>query len=971
MPRHRDLAAPPAERQFRRRYWGVYSLAFWAAAFLIFFCFIWTDRSLIWRTDGWEQHYQALCYYGDWLRGIFRTLFHEHRLEIPSWEFHFGEGADVLNTLHYYVLGDPIALLTALVPLKWLHYAYSFSCVLRLYLAGLAFSALAFSKGRRNRHAILAGALSYAFCGWCLLNAARHSFFLNPLILFPLLLLGLEKILDGKRPYCFILAAALSAVCNFYFFYMIAILGVLYALVRLALLCGRDWKKGLGLLLKLGLYAVLGVSLAGVILLPVMLMFLSDSRASLEQPFRLFYETSYYALLPKTLLNADFPHWFCGGFSAPVLLALAALFLRKGQSRLLRVLCVISTVFLLFPIFGRLLNGMGYAANRWSWALPLLGSWVLLDQWDGLLAPSRKLSGRLLVCCIVLYVCLIAVDKSRVLSALTVLPLLFVGIFILRGELGRKPQRGMVLLTLCSVVLIGVWHYAPGLANYAELCVPNGQVLALRSSNEARIVAEQEDEAYLRFTGRQLTRNANLAAGISSTQFYWTNSNSYLNRYRTELEINETMYSMAEGYGDRTVPITLSAAQYYTIPTKYASALPYGFKLLEEAAECNTPLIDEALDRLRAELGTEHLSAEQIATVNGVLSETVSVYRNTYALPLGYCYSARTDADTWASLSALQRQQLQLDAVCLEDPQGGAVDSALPLWEAPTEDYSLPCEIVCLSSGVTATEDGFVTTTKNAKVRLDFRGLPNAETYLHATGCSFTATPRIALYGDDPVVDPLELYNRVNFELLGPSDRLARWKEGLYRESDFDLSILVTGSGNTKKTLYLLSADATFSAGRTDFLLCMGWQKDPVTSLTLTLPEIGRYSFRELGVCAVPMDGYKEKIAALRENTLDDLRFGTDSVSGEIALTEPKLLVAAIPYSPGWKALVDGRETPVLLANRRYLGVELGAGQHHVEFHYTTPYLRSGAAISLLGLLAFALSILLTERKRKNQRQAL
>ena len=970
MPLNRSGPAASESRR-RRRYFGIYTLAFWVTAFFVFLCFIQTNRSLIWSTDGWEQHYQALCYYAGWLRGILRGLLREHRLVIPSWEFHFGEGADVLNTLHYYVLGDPIALFSVFVPLRWMHYFYSFSCVLRMYLAGLSFSALAFTLGKRNRHAILAGALSYAFCGWCLLTAARHSFFLNPLILFPLLLTGLEQILQGKRPYCFILAAALSAACNFYFFYMIAILGVLYALIRLALRFGRDWRRGLALLLRLGGCALLGVCMAGVILLPVMLMFLSDSRASVDQPFHLFYGLSYYASLPKTLLNADFPHWFCGGFSAPVLLAFAALFLRKGQSRLLRILCCVCGLFLLFPIFGRILNGMGYMANRWSWVLPLLGAYVLVDQWDALLSPTRKLSGRLLIFCVLLYVCMIAVDQSRVLSSIALLPLLFLAVFIGRGELCRRPpltpQRSMVLLTACSVILMGVWHYAPAFDNYLESCVANDQVVARQFSSEAHLAAQRMEGSYTRLSGRQLSRNANLAAGISSTQYYWTNSNAWLNRYRTELEVNETMYSMAEGYGDRTVPMTLSAVEFYSVPRKYASCLPYGFQCVKKRGETNTPLIHAALARLRKELGTEELSEDQIAVINGQLSNTVSLYQNLYTLPLGYCYGARIAPAVWDGAGALQRQQLQLDAVCLEDPKGGEIASRLPLCAAPTEDYKLPCEIVCLSAAVTPTEDGFVTTSKNAKVELRFRGLPNAETYLHATGCFFTATPRIALYGDDREADPLELYNRVNYTLLGPAARLAQRKDRFYWEPDFNLSVLVTASDGQKKTLSLLSADATFSSGRTDFLLCMGWREEPLTSLTLTLPEIGRYRFRELGVCAVPMDEYPDQIAALKEDCLESLRLGTDCVSGEITLKTPKALVLAIPYSKGWTALVDGREAPLLLANRRYLGLELNPGQHRIELRYSTPFLRHGAVVSAVGLSVFVLFILLYEARRRRK----
>ena len=79
----------------------------------------------------------------------------------------------------------------------------------------------------------MAGALTYSFCMWGLTNAARHPYFLNPMIYFPLIILGIEKIIK-KKPYLFIIMVTISAVSNFYFFYMIVLLTVVYALIRFA-----------------------------------------------------------------------------------------------------------------------------------------------------------------------------------------------------------------------------------------------------------------------------------------------------------------------------------------------------------------------------------------------------------------------------------------------------------------------------------------------------------------------------------------------------------------------------------------------------------------------------------------------------------------------------------------------------------------------------------------------------------------
>lgn len=962
-------AAALTEKRWRRKYYRIYTLAFWLTALIVYACFIRSGYSLIWGTDGWQQHFKALCYYGEYLRRIARTLLHEHRLVIPNWDFTFGEGSDVLNTLHYYVIGDPIALLSALVPQRWMHYFYSFSCVLRMYLAGLAFSALAIGTGKRNRRGILAGALSYAFCMWCLLDAARHPYFLNPLIWFPLLILGIEKIVRGRRPYLFIAAAAVSAASNFYFFYMIAILGVLYALVRLILLREQDWKQKLGLLLRMGLYAVLGVCIAGVILLPVILMFLADSRASVEQSFRLFYPFGYYATLPATAVSSASPYWVQGGFSAPMVLAVAALFIRKKQSRVLRVCCVIFAVFLLFPIFGRLLNGMSYMSNRWSWAIPLLGAYVLADQWDGLFRLSRKELRRLLCVVLAFFAWMILSDKSRSVLSVAGTFLLLLALLIASGQISfgkrLRPQTIMVLLAACSVSLIGVWYYAPGFNNYMSSCIRNRDVQSRREHNEAQAVLDTAYEAYPRYSGRVLSNNANMDVGISSTQYYWSISNPWLSRYKTELELNESTFSKTMRYDERTVPLTLAGVQYYTYQIWDERPLPCGFSQLNTVWLMEEEL-EERAERLRQELGVEELSPELEEKLMAPLANSrVDIAHTRYAMPLGYCYDTRLTRETWEGLNAVQRQQIQLDAVCLEDPKGGEIASVLPEYDGQIPEYSLPYEVKCLSSAVTQTEDGFVTTSRNAKVRLSFRGVPNAETYLRVGGFSFVGSSNAELYGSDPSVDPLDLYNQTFYDTLSPIAKLRQRKQSVYWNDSYSFTVPVVSSAGVRKSLDIRSNDATFSSGRSDLLLNLGWQEEAVTSLTISFPNVGRYSFDDLSVYAAPMDELGEKIDALRSDTLQNVRESTDALTGTIVLQQPKLLVVAIPYSAGWSALVDGAPAQLLLANGRYLGLELSAGQHEIELHYATPCLRLGALVSLGGLLVFALLVLAAERRRK------
>ena len=60
---------------------------------------------------------------------------------VPTWDFSIGYGADIITTLSYYGLGDPLDLLAAFVPGRWTEQLLEGLIVLRLYLAGLAFMA--------------------------------------------------------------------------------------------------------------------------------------------------------------------------------------------------------------------------------------------------------------------------------------------------------------------------------------------------------------------------------------------------------------------------------------------------------------------------------------------------------------------------------------------------------------------------------------------------------------------------------------------------------------------------------------------------------------------------------------------------------------------------------------------------------------------------------------------------------------
>ena len=172
---------------------------------------------------------------------------------VPTWDFSIGYGADIITTLSYYGLGDPLDLLAAFVPGRWTEQLLEGLIVLRLYLAGLAF--MAFSRRMAT------AALAPCWVRWPMCSVrgpsrqADRTGVPGADVLLPLMLLGADDLFEGRSPVLYIAAIALTALSNFLFFYMAAVLLVLYAIAvyskrygaKNCAPCRRCWQSSSGL----------------------------------------------------------------------------------------------------------------------------------------------------------------------------------------------------------------------------------------------------------------------------------------------------------------------------------------------------------------------------------------------------------------------------------------------------------------------------------------------------------------------------------------------------------------------------------------------------------------------------------------------------------------------------------------------------------------------------------------------------
>jgi len=82
---------------------------------------------------------------------------------------------------------------------------------------------------------------------------------------------------------------------------------------------------------------------------------------------------------------------------------------------------------------------------------------------------------------------------------------------------------------------------------------------------------------------------------------------------------------------------------------------------------------------------------------------------------------------------------------------------------------------------------------------------------------------------------------------------------------------------------------------------------------------------------------------------------------------QPVFLVVSESSYPGWKATIDGVETPIYVTNYLLRGVALPAGSHSVEMRYTAPWAKAGALVSILSLLSLAGLAFVSMRSRQHR----
>lgn len=649
--------------------WITYTVLFTALICVLVGCLFLTGRSMIWELDGMAQHYPILVQ----LRHMILSFLHNPSGGFTHWAWNISLGSDQLTNLAYYVIGDPFNYLIALFPKSQIENVFALLVFLRMYFSGLSFMLWASSYQFKKSSRII-GSIAYAFNGYALATALHHPFFILPLIFFPLLCYGIDRVLHNKSWLPLIFAVFLVFLSNFYFAWILGFGSIAYVILRMLSL--RKWPdftplKSFG---KLVLSAVIGLGMAAIVFLPTIILAMGSTR--LNDNFAngmTFFPLQYYLDIPGAILPTGraMNFWLVIGISG--LSYLGLVYMLRHFKRYLWQNVALITMFIgiLLPAVGAIMNAISTPSNRWVFLVNILfgfATMVFIEHINDFTKQDIAWFGWASIGLIVLVWAFGGFLMNLQPHDFIVYGFLLLTVIVVMGSVVFDWKRSTKVILVSTVFMLNLS------ANIIGIYSPHSSKLALQQLN--RGLATRFSNDY--FSGAQKylkkmpgffrvsinpryhynTHIQNLAnysntntdfpinSGLNDTSVYLTLQNGYLGKFSQSVGNSQFSMNTPIAQGDyRTAFNNLLGVKYMFAKanTKNPPVVPYGYKPVRDK--------NGQIKVFPAKARTDAVQA--IENMYGT-----TIYKSNNALPLVYTQYNTVSPSAYDKMSAVDRERV-------------------------------------------------------------------------------------------------------------------------------------------------------------------------------------------------------------------------------------------------------------------------------------------------------------------------
>lgn len=259
------------------------------------------------RTDMYHQYAPFFSEFQDKLKHGGSLLY--------SWNIGMGVN---FSALYAYYLASPLNWLLVLCPQSLVIEFMTYSIVLKIGLSGLAMAYYLRKHAATADFGIAFFGIFYALSGY-MAAYSWNIMWLDCILLFPLIVLGLERLVKSGRGTLYCVALGLSILSNYYISIMICIFMVMYFIALLILEGRMRWEAFIGRCFRFTVYSVLAGGLAAAVLVPEIYALQMTASGDISFPKTVSQYFPVFDMLARHIGNVEIEigldHWpniYCG-----------------------------------------------------------------------------------------------------------------------------------------------------------------------------------------------------------------------------------------------------------------------------------------------------------------------------------------------------------------------------------------------------------------------------------------------------------------------------------------------------------------------------------------------------------------------------------------------------------------------------------------------------------------------------------
>lgn len=785
-------------------------------------------------------------------------------------------GSNFISLASYYLM-SPFNFLLLLFGKEQIAMVSCFVMCLKIILTAVAMvHYLSYKDGRKKRNfLIVAIAVAYALSNY-VIGYNWNTMWMDCIMIFPLIMLGFQRMLDERDPKLYVLSLFYALYCNYYIGYIICLFLVLWFFVYRHQTIRKFFADGI----RFAVYSLLSGGMAAFILLPAYHGIMATAAGDMAIPKGSWYGNIFVMLrqllvFTKPITNQTFDggvNLYCG------MLAVLALFLylfvkehpwQKFKKYALLVLLVVSFNHETLNYIWHGMHNQYGIPNRFSFVF----IFVLLGMTYDAVLKIRKIDICFVISSVLLAASFVFLCKQQAGDTMEKFALpVALGLLLCYGVACALRSRGRIkkntfISAVGSVLLVEL------IVNAAYGFLDNGYCHYMQYYKTSPAVTQANERL------AELAEEENAGFYRSELMEYTVLDEASWHNMPSVSTFNSTVMGPLVTTMGRLGFYTGANEFLYRGATPFTNAIFNIRYLLERPGDLN------------------HFDYNYKETV-----ENVSIYENPYPTSLGFAVSQNVKDWNQDQYTAMPAQNILAYDMT---GYGGFFNEVYP--------------------AISVTSDTATVSYANNQV---------------------SYTPNVA--------GPM--YFMLNFTV----------------DEAGDYYVNCRGNYVTKIHFYKNGQEMAYDRYQIQIFHLGQLEVGDYISIEYEYSNVTKSEVAPFYVATFDREAFETVYQALMQNPMTVETLEDGYVSGSVTMPENQTLFTSIPYDEGWTVRVDGNEADYYRIAGSFIGVDMEAGTHTLEFLYMPLGLLPGICISVIcmGILLLALQIEKRLALRREKREA-